>query len=254
MIAYPLKTVAVASLRQYVQEWQSPNFHEAGTWPFLAMLLVTFTAFSLSRERRRTVEVVLLLAFGAMALSAARNIALYAVVAAPVLARHGASAIKPLADAVGPGRQVSGGLAAALNAATAALIVVASLLWTIPRIGDAATRQALSDRFPAEAVEYLSRVRPDGPVFNSYNWGGYLIWTLYPEYRTFVDGRTDLFNDEILSEYVTAYAGGSGWDSILDQYGIKLILVERSAPLATLASVAGWRQDFTSEQSVILTR
>ena len=26
-------------------------------------------------------------------------------------------------------------------------------------------------------------------MFNPYVWGGYLIWSLYPDYKVFIDGR-----------------------------------------------------------------
>ncbi len=44
MLAYPLKTVSIGVLQEYIQEWQSPNFHHLETLPFLWLLLVTLVA------------------------------------------------------------------------------------------------------------------------------------------------------------------------------------------------------------------
>ena len=40
----------------------------------------------------------------------------------------------------------------------------------------------------------------EGRSFSEYSWGGYLVWHL-PEDKVFVDGRTDLFGDEIIGEW-----------------------------------------------------
>ncbi|MGA9532112.1 MAG: hypothetical protein WBR18_05300 [Anaerolineales bacterium] len=254
MLGYPFQTVAVETLRLHIQEWQSPDFHMTETWPFLAMLLLMAPCFALSTKKRQTSEIVLYLGFSALALSAVRNIALFAVVAAPALARHGGSAIQPLADAIGSGRQLPGRLSRRLNALLAALLVIAAALWAGPRIGAVATEDDLANRFPAGALAYLNAQKPAGPIFNSYNWGGYLLWTSFPQYKSFVDGRTDLFNDEILTDYLSVYTAGRGWERILDSYGVKLILVEPSAPLAVAAEGQGWHRLFLSDQSVLLSK
>jgi hypothetical protein len=37
---------------------------------------------------------------------------------------------------------------------------------------------------------------PD-PVFDGQGWGGYLICRWYPEHRVFIDGRIDMYGQEI---------------------------------------------------------
>ena len=44
-------------------------------------------------------------------------------------------------------------------------------------------------RYPAGAVKFLKAHRISGNMLNPYEWGGYLIWTLYPNYKVFTDGR-----------------------------------------------------------------
>ncbi len=39
-------------------------------------------------------------------------------------------------------------------------------------------------------------------IFVFYDWGGYAIWNLYPEYRVFVDGRADLYGDDLLRQSI----------------------------------------------------
>jgi len=93
------------------------------------------------------------------------------------------------------------------------------------------TIQQAQERFlPIKAVDYLNENNPPGPMFNSYNWGGYLMFAA-PQYKVFIDGRTDLYGD-FLSTYYDTAQGWEGWQNILDQYDIRLVVVEATSGLA----------------------
>jgi hypothetical protein len=51
--------------------------------------------------------------------------------------------------------------------------------------------------FPLDAVAYIEKTRPPGPLFNQFDWGGFLIAAL-PDYPVSIDGRTDLYGDELM--------------------------------------------------------
>jgi hypothetical protein len=90
-------------------------------------------------------------------------------------------------------------------------------------------------------------------MYNSYNWGGYLLWAL-PEEPVFVDGRTDLYDDGFLREYFQVMFVHPGWQEVLDRYRVRLALTERDSILATLlATQPGWRQVYSDDQAVIYT-
>jgi hypothetical protein len=42
MFLYPLKTIQIGVLRDYIQEWQTPQFHSLSVQPFAWLLLLTF--------------------------------------------------------------------------------------------------------------------------------------------------------------------------------------------------------------------
>jgi hypothetical protein len=115
--------------------------------------------------------------------------------------------------------------------------------------------EARADALPLEAIAYLEEARPPGPMFNSYNWGGYLIWEAR-DYPVYVDGRTDLYDDELLRVYLSIYfASEDNWSTSLDEAGINLVLVEPGSPLARVLAVeSGWERAFSGEKAVIYTR
>lgn len=88
-------------------------------------------------------------------------------------------------------------------------------------------------------------------MLNSYNWGGYLIWAL-PEYPVFVDGRTDLYDDDLLTQYLAAVRAEPNWREVLQRWEIGVVLLEPNAPLVTLLRQQGWQTAAADELSVIL--
>ncbi|MDF1501168.1 MAG: hypothetical protein P1P76_11940, partial [Anaerolineales bacterium] len=249
MILYPFTTIGIESLRDYIQEWQSPNFHEPQVYPFLFSLLLLLLVFAATKKRVAAHEYLATATFLVLALTAGRNIALYALVVSPVLSRHLSSSLEPLAVRFQNRDEFDPTLAGRLNLALLFLCLFPALIKISYPLNPEVNREALGEQFPYGAVEFIKSTEPEGPMFNSYNWGAFIIWELYPEYRSFVDGRTDLFNDEILLAYLSAWRGESGWEEFLDQWGIKIVFVEPEAPLRHKLLQSGWMSIYEDEQA-----
>jgi len=253
MLLYPFKTISIGVLQDFIQEWQSPNFHQTEVQPFLWLLFTTAIALALSPRRKTAVELLSLLGLGYMSFLAARNIAQFALVAAVILARHAQAAFTQVKWKFGKGKQVPPRLAAAINW----VILILACFVSIVKIASVSThdvnQRAIDANQPTGAVAYLQREHPPGPLFNSYNWGGYVLWELYPEYLSFVDGRTDLFDDEILESYLEAWRADPEWDDVLETWDIRLVLLEPQAPLAEELQEHGWQILYADEQAVVLT-
>jgi hypothetical protein len=130
-------------------------------------------------------------------------------------------------------------------------------LFTIVRVRTVIRQQAETEaqHFPAAAVSFLARQRPPSPILNNYNWGGYLIGKLYPEYRVFIDGRTDLYGDSFMDDFYATYHLTNDWKGPIQQWQIRTIMLPPDAPLMTaLRSRAGWKEVYADSQAVILTQ
>ena len=115
--------------------------------------------------------------------------------------------------------------------------------------------EAERNKLPADAIEWIQEQRPTGPMFNSYNWGGYLIWRLWPDYLVFVDGRTDLFGDELLSQYLQVHFARPGFQKVLDDYGVNFVLTETAGFTANfLALDEAWTLAYTDQVAAIYVR
>ena len=55
---------------------------------------------------------------------------------------------------------------------------------------------------PVEEVAFLKKYHLEGPIFNDYILGGYLVWDLYPDYKVFIDPRFGPYNKQFFRDYV----------------------------------------------------
>nr|MBN1228488.1 hypothetical protein [Anaerolineae bacterium] len=253
MILLPFKTVGIGVLQDFINEWSSPDFHRLATWPFIWLMLGTLAAAAFSPKKLDWVDAVLVTGTAYAALLAGRNIATFAIVAAPVLMEHLTDWLSELGVRLNlqqkPGRAMLA-LNWVLVLVVLALVVIKGAAALNPETLDTLRHQYL----PVDAVEYLNENQLPEPLFNSYNWGGYLIWQARG-YKVYVDGRTDLYDDEILTEYLAIYFAHPGWETGLEAAGIHTVLVEVTSPLARVLAVSdGWDEVYTDEQAGIYVR
>ena len=254
MLTYPFRTVGIEILQQFIAEWQAPNFHEFYLHPFIWLLLAALTSFGLAGKRADFTDLTLVALFTYMSLLAVRNIPLFALVTAPVIVRNSTAAWERWRGQPENRPMTSSGLMTAVNWLIILLLVGVVGLRVTQSASAEANQAEFIETLPVGAVEFLRQEQPPGPIFNNYNWGGYIIWQL-PEYPVFVDGRTDLFDDEFLRQYLAIYLGEDGWQEKLDSFGVNLILIEPGSGLAReLNRGSEWMMEYGDKTAVIYTR
>jgi hypothetical protein len=254
MLLYPWKTVSIEALRLHIQEWQSPDFHSAATQPFLAMLVLLFLSMAGSRRPMTAVEVVRGAAFTSLALLAARNIAPFALVTAPMLSRHLSSSLERYQSVWRPSRPLPEKVTRGVNLFLAVVLTLAAAAWGSLQLQPHTQGSHVARLVPKGAFDWLASQPLPGNLFNSYNWGGYVLWRLYPEYLSFVDGRTDVFSPEILDDYLEAWSAGENWQTVFEAHRIETVLVEPAAPLARVLRMAEWSVVYEDDQAVVFRR
>ncbi len=275
----PFQTVGVKVLQNFVSEWASPDFHQLFQQPFIWLVLMLLAAVGFSGKRLDGTDLLTVSLFTYLSLVARRNYGPFALAALPVLARHlwpaiqawvgrepvlgwkrrlGLARPESTESPEGPGQAkalpvIRPGVMKAVNLALVALIAFTAIgKWYVtanPILVDA----YLNSSYPVKAIDWIRTNHPAGPMLNEYNWGGYLTWFLR-DYPVFVDGRTDLYGDDVLGQWITAVQAGKGWQAILDQWKIKLVLIEPGRPLAVELPLAGWKLLYQDDQAVIFGR
>jgi hypothetical protein len=251
---YPFFTLGSVAMQEYILEWQSPNFHQSIFWPFAAMLALGMISVILGRRRLALTELLLFTGTAAAGLLSARHIPLFAIVSSPIIARHLLSAFEE--NRLYP--VLSGSVTAemsrplrVLNLLILIFALVAAVIW----VADKAQKNddAISERFPVAAVDYLeSSGLAEAKGYNSYNWGGYLIWRDIP---VFVDGRADVYGDDFLYSYRRTFDLTALWKEPLDEYDVSYVLIESYHSLTTLLAESNqWEQAYSDDVASIYIR
>lgn len=252
---YPFFTLGSKAMQSYIQEWHSPDFHLSYFWPFALMLLLGMLAFVFSQEKPTVTDLLLFIGTGAAGLLSARNIPLFATVTVPILCRYLLSSFRgsrlyPVLSGTTPDALPSRPLRL-LNWCVAGLVLLTAVGWSASKI--AGNEEAIAAKYPVTAVDYLQQsglAQQHG--YNSYNWGGYLIWRGLP---VFVDGRADVYGDEFLFYYRQTFDLLPDWRDPLDTYAVDYVIMETGSPLTVmLAARDDWQVAYHDPLAQIFVR
>ena len=70
----------------------------------------------------------------------------------------------------------------------------------------------------------------------------------------FVDGRTDLFGDEIIGEWMQILQAQGDWSAQLDAWKVDWVLIEPDRPLASSLQAQGWQIAYRDDHSILFQR
>ncbi len=202
---------------------------------------------------RQAFPLALALVTGVMAVLARRFVPLFAVTSAPLVAL-GFGAALGLAR-----RGLPAPSAGWLRLATSggALLVAISLWQDVCFLPRPLQRWTVREGFPTGAAAYLAAMaNPPRRLFNSYEWGGYLMLDA-PGVPIFIDGRAGtVYDDAVGRAYLTLLGAKRGWRRELDAYGIDAVLVVVGSPLASVlrSQRPPWRVAHIDPRSVLLFR
>jgi len=233
-------------------EYQSPNFHNWSTWPFLMMLSLGILLLGM-RGRLRLHESLLFAGWTIMSLYSARNIPLFAIITAPYLG----TAIQAAVEKIPAWQQFEQRISRAENSLKGilwpllAVTVLAVSSYTRPNPAD----QFDPNKFPVKAVDWLSAHPQQGPMFNNFIWGGYILYRLWPQQTVFIDGQTDFYGEALTREYTQVMSLDQGWEAVLEKYDVSWVIVQSDKPLVTaLQDDMNWSPIYSDDTATILRR
>lgn len=239
LLAFPFSLTAPSTFTVGLNEWQPPQ-HLGAQWPFTALAFFSLLALGIVVPRLSPAEGLWALGFLGAGLVTWRHIPLAALALAhllPDIAQRLAvrfPSISARASVLWASRAAWAALAAGFAVALAVRAEGGAVAWSMERT-----------HFPADAATFLE-ANPQLPkrLYNPYEWGGYLVWKLYPAYRVFIDGRANtvytqrLYAEALWVQYGEAWAkrleeaglGGflrGDWTDVLERHGVDLVLCNR---------------------------
>jgi hypothetical protein len=227
-----------------IQEWMPMSFNEISNKIFLVFVLGFLIVQVTLRPKWRLEELGLFLSATVMSFLHMRFLSLFVAFFVPVLVVILARWIPKYE------RQKE---VYALNAAVI-VAMLSAMIWYFPSPG--AYESAVKRAFPVGAVDYLNAHAVPGPLYNSYYFGGYLIFARGPEHKVFIDGRGEVYESAgVMADYIRLTDFDPGSLEVLQKYNIQSCLLPPGDALATvLAALPDWQKVYSDDTSVLFVR
>jgi hypothetical protein len=236
-------------LVSHTQEYLPPDFHNPGTWPFL--LLIAFSIWMLGSKKQPlpVTHNLLLTGWMILGLYSARNVPLFAIIAAPILSETAANNLASLRwETIEENLQKTDQSMRGKAWITIG-ILGAVLLMSTPAMR--AYNRFDASVFPVEALNWLEKHPQEGRVFNYFPWGGYLLYRQWPEVLVFIDGQTDFYGESLTREYEQVINVTQDWKAIMDKYQIEWAIIPSTSSLANALTENNWEILYQDETATI---
>lgn len=114
----------------------------------------------------------------------------------------------------------------------------------------------------SRAVDFVNENKVEGPMFNNFDVGGYLIWRLYPDEKVFVDNRPEAYSVKFFNEiYKPMQEDKKKWLEFSEKYGINFIFFEHTDTtpwgqsfLKNIVKNPDWKVVYINENAIILVK
>jgi len=241
-----------------IQEYQTLNFRNPPGGFFECMLLLAAAAVFWCLQTRTADSTISVLLWAHLALLSVRNVPLFVIVATPVVAKilshltaNTISRLQPVYEIV---CQISQDIRFferrrhihALS--TAGVLILAGLFG----FGESGFEGKFNPYlFPAPAIPVVA-ASSARRIFAIDQWGGYLIYRLYPAKKVFIDGRADIFGTELMRAAIGIQNARYDWKRQLDRFAVDMVIVKPDAPLASALKVSSdWTVLFDDGKAIV---
>lgn len=243
-------SVASAANR-YLPDFRAMSFRQPQDYVLMLLTMAAFLALGLRRSHD-PFQIALMIGCTMLSFYAQGDAWLASLAAIAVISEAMSDdAIRNATGAVEAGHQrtwkgqilIAGGLSVAI------LLLAAAL--GIPGSQDALLAKA-AQTYPVTACNYIREHQLPQPLFNPYEWGGFLTWYL-PEYPVAIDGRTGLYDDDFVVQYFKAMNADVRYqaDPAMANAGT-LLLQRRSLMGEALRTLPTFRVAYSDSVAVVL--
>jgi len=214
---------AQKGMYEYTQELWANSFRHPGDWAMLALAFLGWASLG-RRSTRSSFEIILLVAAGYFAFRSQRDVWFLAIAASAILATDPFRKEPVQAFVLTRGRLVL------LSAS-----ILLGLVLTLAYRGFSEKRiQAETAKFyPIAAAAFVEERGYPGPLYNPFDWGGYLIWRL-PQLPVALDGRANVHGDERIERSFATWTGRKDWSSDRELASARIVIGIRDTALTSI--------------------
>lgn len=247
-------------------EWGPLQFRQSQGQVMGLIAAILIVLYRLSPRRVSASEALLLFGFGAATLWTSRMVVWWTSLAVLLGMRH-ASAIwharwAPLEQWTPPVRNGRWS------------VICVGLIWICfaftpfggrllhGETGKLKFEKMVSRQTPLGVVEHLKKLAnqnrlPRGQMFNTYEWGDYLLWAGPSQLKVFVASHVHLVPREVWQDYLSISHASEGWEELLDRYGVNLITLDEQTHgglIRKLRENPNWRLSYSDQVGAVFIR
>jgi hypothetical protein len=243
-----------SAANRYFPDFNALGFRRPQDYVLMLLTMAAFLALGLRRSRD-LFQIALMIGCTMLSFHAQRD-AWFAVLAAIAVIGGAIRETCRIADADN-GRTwnrrvlISGGVSVAVAMVAAAV--------EIPRSHDALLAK-VARTYPVAACNYIrehhreDQLQLPQPLFNSYDWGGFLTWYL-AEYPVVIDGRSGLYDDDFIVQYFKVMNAEVPYQAYPAMAQAGTLLLQRNSMMGeALSTLPAFRLAYGDSVAVVLTR
>jgi len=238
-------------------EWQALTIRSLPGQIFMMIAVCLMLVYPLTPRRVRAWEPLVLIGLGLASLWSLRFMVWWAPVASLLLVVHATAVLRRGKIAWPTVTTISGKWT----------VVTIGVIWIFFAYSPFGMRlihhrepnleKVLGPDTPLTAAAWLREHPPTGQIFNSYEWGDYLLWAGPPNLQVFVDSHAHLVPREVWQHYLQIVEQGTGWTDTLDKYSVNTIVLDthfRGDLIKQLKKETQWKLRFEDKTAAIFTR
>ncbi len=241
----------------HTSETMPPNFATPNIWPFAGLLGIAVIVAGLRIKHIKPEHVFLLAGIGTMSLLMARNIPFFAFAAVPILGQW----VKEIFSTPNYWLKLEDGFSNIDNQlsgflwSAAAIAIAISFFAYHTNETHTSIYQFSPQVFPVDAVNWLESHPVQGNMYTDFNWGGYLLYRLWPTQHVFIDSQSDFYGEQFTRQYADILNGAPKWGEELAQYNVTWMIVPKDAGIAQAAeSDPNWQIIYQDSLTIIFER
>lgn len=255
---FALGTLSSSNIQSFITEWFSPDFHQVQGKALLLCILVLVGGLLATRRAAGTAAsdptfVLLGLSTLALALTSQRHVPIFAAAAAPLLG--GAASGLLAAIGIGP-RRLRRPTPGMVRANVGILLILASLglFYVATNLRTSVIDGVVSAVEPESATNWLLANHPPREMFNNYSFGGWLVWKAYPDYPVFIDGRIEVYGDQVFGDYLQVEGLSDNWQQVLDRHHVRTLVITPGDRLTLVLPRNGWKLVHSDPVALVYSR
>ena len=221
--AIVLDTLRLTGLYELISELQAMQFRAISDW--LVLLLTLAAAFALGRRRNIDPFWGLLLLTGAfLSFRSGRDSWFVVIVAVAIIPKAHSTTSITMRNTLSKAQVMI------VVGAVGILLLIANRTANLSEVN---LQRAVARTYPARAAQIVEERGYQGPLYNHFDWGGYLIWRL-PHLPVSIDGRSHLHNPARIRQSLKVWNGETDWASDIELAAAHIVIAEKNYPLTQL--------------------